>query len=371
MDETGRGAGRRVAAVGIPALALLGLVLYLTAPARPPVAAPEPPADPEAQTAATAEAAPPSPAAASAPAFDVVRVEPGGSTVVAGTAAPGAEVTIYADAEPLAQATADHEGNFVAIFDAPASAAPQVLTLGATDAAGRAMTSSDTVLLLPPAPPPAPEPAALASTGRSEAGTSVAATTPTVTPEPGPPAVAATAILRADSVEAGPTAAGPVEDRDVTLGSISYAAAGEVALAGLGTAGSLVRTYVDDRLAHEARVGADGRWSADIADVAEGVYTLRIDQLDAMGQVGSRVETPFQRDFPRAPLPRPGAPGSTEAAGAVTVQPGHNLWTLARMHYGSGMYYTQIFTANRALIRDPNLIYPGQLFDLPELDGAE
>ena len=129
MDETGRGAGRRVAAVGIPALALLGLVLYLTAPARPPVAAPEPPADAGTHSAAapamTPEAAPtPSPAAASAPAFDVVRVEPGGSAVVAGTAAPGAEVTIYAGAEPLAQATADHEGNFVAIFDAPASAAP-------------------------------------------------------------------------------------------------------------------------------------------------------------------------------------------------------------------------------------------------------
>ena len=50
----------------------------------------------------------------------MVRVEPGGSAVVAGTAAPGAEVTIYADAAPLAQATADADGNFVAIFQAPA-----------------------------------------------------------------------------------------------------------------------------------------------------------------------------------------------------------------------------------------------------------
>jgi nucleoid-associated protein YgaU len=168
-----------------------------------------------------------------------------------------------------------------------------------------------------------------------------------------------------------PTAAGPVADRDVMLGSISYAEAGAVTLAGVGTAGSLIRAYVDDSLADEAKVGADGRWSMDLATVAQGIYTLRIDQLDAEGRVESRVETPFQRDFPRAPLPRPGPPGPTDAAGAVTVQPGHNLWTLARLHYGSGVHYTQIFTANRALIRDPDLIYPGQIFDLPEMDGDE
>ena len=52
----------------------------------------------------------------------------------------------------------------------------------------------------------------------------------------------------------------------------------------------------------------------------------------------------------------------------MTVQPGNNLWTLARLHYGSGVLYTQILTANRDLIRDPDLIYPGQIFAMPETD---
>jgi nucleoid-associated protein YgaU len=106
-------------------------------------------------------------------------------------------------------------------------------------------------------------------------------------------------------------------------------------------------------------VDADGRWEIGLGDVDQGLYTLRIDAVDAEGRVESRLETPFQRDLPR---PRPGAePGSV-----VVVQPGTNLWTLARIHYGSGVLYTQIFTANRDLIRDPNLIYPGQIFALPE-----
>ena len=79
------------------------------------------------------------------------------------------------------------------------------------------------------------------------------------------------------------------------------------------------------------------------------------------------METPFQRDYPDAPRRRPGRPGVP----SVTVQPGHNLWTLARQRYGSGTMYTQIFTANREQIREPDLIYPGQIFSMPEPDAAE
>jgi nucleoid-associated protein YgaU len=180
--------------------------------------------------------------------------------------------------------------------------------------------------------------------------------------------VAVTAILRPEGVEVVPTEPGPGPGpRRVTLASISYAEAGEITLAGIGTAGAMLRAYVDGDFAEQAKVGEDGRWSMELGDVAEGIYTLRIDQLGDDGRVASRVETPFQRDFPRAPLPRPGAAGP---GASVTVQPGHNLWTLARTHYGSGVLYTQIFTANRELIRDPDLIYPGQIFALPEIEAA-
>jgi nucleoid-associated protein YgaU len=180
--------------------------------------------------------------------------------------------------------------------------------------------------------------------------------------------VAATAVLREGAVEATPADSEP---RQVTLASISYAEAGEVTLAGLGTAGAVLRAYVDDSFAHEAKVGADGRWTMELGDVAEGVYTLRIDQLGPDGEVASRVETPFQRDYPAPPLPRPGTVAQPVDGSSVTVQPGNNLWTLARLHYGSGVMYTQIFTANRELIRDPDLIYPGQIFRMPAPDAAD
>ncbi|MGB0498210.1 MAG: LysM peptidoglycan-binding domain-containing protein [Rubricella sp.] len=53
----------------------------------------------------------------------------------------------------------------------------------------------------------------------------------------------------------------------------------------------------------------------------------------------------------------------------IVVQPGNNLWTIARQRYGDGFLYTQIFAANSDQIRDPDLIYPGQVFVLPQGEG--
>lgn len=53
------------------------------------------------------------------------------------------------------------------------------------------------------------------------------------------------------------------------------------------------------------------------------------------------------------------------AGGSIVVQPGHSLWRIARQTYGGGVLYTLIYTANAEQIRDPDLIYPGQVFQLP------
>ncbi len=51
---------------------------------------------------------------------------------------------------------------------------------------------------------------------------------------------------------------------------------------------------------------------------------------------------------------------------SVTVQPGNSLWQIAQERYGDGFLYVRVFDANRDQIRNPDLIYPGQVFDLPE-----
>ena len=76
----------------------------------------------------------------------------------------------------------------------------------------------------------------------------------------------------------------------------------------------------------------------------------------------SRIETPFSR----ADI------ADTEVAeGLVVVQPGNSLWRIARRVYGRGIEHTVIFQANRDQIREPELIYPGQIFVVPKPQGGE
>ncbi len=78
--------------------------------------------------------------------------------------------------------------------------------------------------------------------------------------------------------------------------------------------------------------------------------------MDKKGKVVARVEFPFSLAQPIKGL----------AAGAfVVVQPGNSLWRLARRTYGAGLSYSVIYKANKKQIKDPNLIYPGQVFSLP------
>ena len=47
------------------------------------------------------------------------------------------------------------------------------------------------------------------------------------------------------------------------------------------------------------------------------------------------------------------------------MQPGNTLWAIAEDSYGDGLKYVEVFQANRDKIRNPDLIYPGQIFEVP------
>ena len=49
-----------------------------------------------------------------------------------------------------------------------------------------------------------------------------------------------------------------------------------------------------------------------------------------------------------------------------TVQPGSTLWAIAKDSYGEGIEYFKVFEANKERIKDPDLIYPGQVFEIPD-----
>ncbi|MCC5999956.1 MAG: hypothetical protein JJU19_03725, partial [Pararhodobacter sp.] len=94
------------------------------------------------------------------PGFDVVRIAEDGGALVAGSALPGAGITLMVDGIDVAQAAADGAGQFVAIFALAPSDSVQLMTLEMVLADGQVIVSPDSVVLTPrPAPAPAGAPA--------------------------------------------------------------------------------------------------------------------------------------------------------------------------------------------------------------------
>ena len=176
-------------------------------------------------------------------------------------------------------------------------------------------------------------------------------------------------VLLADSegvkvVQGGTT--GPNVMTDVMFDTINYSKDGDVAVTGRGTPDSIVHFYLDNSPVASTAVDQTGYWSADLSDVEAGVYTLRLDQLDKSGKVSSRIESPFKREDRSVLVDQMQDIVSPARINVITVQPGNTLWAISRERYGRGILYVQVFDANKDKIRDPDLIYPGQIFDLPD-----
>lgn len=62
---------------------------------------------------------------------------------------------------------------------------------------------------------------------------------------------------------------------------------------------------------------------------------------------------------------KPKRPAAKKKTKTYTVKSGDCLWNIAKKFYGNGAQYTKIYNANRGKIKNPNLIYPGQVLTIP------
>ena len=154
--------------------------------------------------------------------------------------------------------------------------------------------------------------------------------------------------------------------QDVSVDAISYDEAGEVSLTGRGKPSQIVRIYLNNMPISTAAMDATGQWSTALSEIDAGIYTLRVDELDKTGNVVSRLETPFKRERREDLAAYLTSVDEPARINVVTVQPGNTLWAIARKRYGRGILYVRVFEENKDKIRNPDLIYPGQVFSLPD-----
>ena len=328
------------------------------------------------------------------PVFDVVRVDPEGNTVIAGRAQPNTKVQIRDGDKVIGEVISDGRGDWVFVPEARLAPGSRVLTLSTGKDGEKASNSKNAVVLVIPEPgkdiagakgggdrtplamvvprdqasgaPSRVIQAPVAAAG-APAEASSAPTEKTVTASALPSTEAQTnnggvRTFPEPATEGAGNSGDPskaVADAHppVSLDTIDYDDKGGVVFSGKAKPGDTVQVYVDNRLAGTATTDAEGRWTIlPTTGLQPGTHQIRVDQVAEKGAVLARIELPFVRAQPFTSLPN---------QSVVIIQPGNNLWRIAARVYGDGLRYTDIFQANADQIRNPDLIYPGQVFGLP------
>ena len=298
--------------------------------------------------------------------IDLARVKPDGAAVFAGTAAPNAKIRIFEGDILLGETIANANGEWVIVLEKSLAAGQHLISVamersdGTTEMADRSLAveiyqDTETKPLVALLPETATEVPVLIQSPDDVDKTKSAATASEAT---------ASGTIVADAAEAAP--AKPQAKSQIAASQIAALApsaivwrdASRILISGTSRGG--VRVTVNDAKGQfgEALVLADGAWQvAGSLDMDMAVNQLRFALFDDANQIIARYDLPVKaRDLAK------GQDGSP----LVVVNKGDMLWRIAYHQLGEGVKYVDIVRRNQQDIADPDLIYPKQIFAVPQ-----
>ena len=98
-------------------------------------------------------------------------------------------------------------------------------------------------------------------------------------------------------------------------------------------------------------------------DVGAAHYTLEMKEYRKVSV--TKYTKPAKPNKPPKKDPPKKRPSNKKKPKTYKVKSGDCLWNIAKKFYGNGALYTKIYNANKSKIKNPNLIYPGQVLTIP------
>jgi hypothetical protein len=240
----------------------------------------------------------------SVPTFDTIRVEPDGSTVMAGRGMPSADVTVMLDGQALGTTRTDGGGAWVFVPEEPLPAGDHDLTLRMQMADAEPVDSHQSVALK--VPEHGGDEALVVLNDPNQASKVLQKPPVADVGQESSTAQAAPSGTEVEVASASPStgesATVPLQTADtpLSLNTVDYNDAGDIIFSGQAPANSSVRLYVDNKSVGDAKVDATGAWTfAGRSQIQPGTHTLRIDQLASGAKVAQRIELPFVRAEPQ------------------------------------------------------------------------
>ena len=324
--------------------------------------------------------------------IDLARVKPDGAAVFAGTAAPNAKIRIFEGDILLGETVANANGEWVIVLEKSLAAGQHLISVamersdGTTEMADRSLAveiyqdteTKPLVALLPETETEVP--VLIQSPDDVDTVKPAAATSEAIVADAAKPAAAASEAIVADDAKpaaaampeitraapAKPQAKSPIVASQIATSQIAALApsaivwrdASSILISGTSRGG--IRVTVNDAKGQfgEALVLADGAWQvAGSLDMDIALNQLRFALFDDVNQIIARYDLPVKaRDLAK------GQDGSP----LVVVNKGDMLWRIAYQQMGKGVRYVDIVRRNKQDIINPDLIYPKQIFAVPQ-----
>ena len=335
---------------------------------------------------------PPNAAPAAPLTIDLARVKPDGAAVFAGTAAPNAKIRIFEGDILLGETVANANGEWVIVLEKSLAAGQHLISVamersdGTTEMADRSLAveiyqdteTKPLVALLPETETEVP--VLIQSPDDVDTAKPAAAASEAIVADAAKPAAAASEAIVADDAKlaaaampeitraapAKPQAKSQIVASQIATSQIAALApsaivwrdASSILISGTSRGG--IRVTVNDAKGQfgEALVLADGAWQvAGSLDMDIAVSQLRFLLFDDVNQIIARYDLPVKaRDLAK------GQDGSP----LVVVNKGDMLWRIAYQRMGKGVRYVDIVRRNKQDIINPDLIYPKQIFAVPQ-----
>lgn len=297
-------------------------------------------------------------AAPALPKFHVLRIERDGSAVIAGEAPANSRVEIIEEGAAIAETTSGAGGDFAIVLDTPLAPGIHELLIRAHPEGQDPVISAEAGLIHVPGSPSEEATVVVVEAGKASRVLQKQKPAPAVE------------VASAETVEEpAPIAPVLIEAADVENGKIF--------IAGTGAPGYMVRMYLDGKHIGDTGIQDTGAYLYEGTTTLDpGTYAVRADMVEkGESDVVARAEVELvHQPVVVAEAPEPveetaateEAPAKIKTGASVIIRRGDSLWTVSRRNYGEGVRYTTIFEANRDQIRNPHLIFPGQVLKLPD-----
>ena len=314
----------------------------------------------KALAALTGGAAPTTEAAAKSlvPSFDVLRVEPDGSTVIAGSAEPNAKLEIVDGEKVVTTTNVGPSGDFAAVLDNPLPPGDHELVLRATGKDGKPVNSEEvatvsvpkddsTQLLAMVSKPGTASRIITAPSAKQGRVTAAGQNAPaanaqgnaTNTPDAKPQQDGSNTVASANPAAGTTTPPATTDGQlDVMVNAVEIEN-DHIFVAGTTKPHAKVRAYADDKLIGEIVAGADGHFVVDgVMPLTVGDHKIRVDVLDDAGKVVVRTSVNFTRpegNQVTVAAQTPAASGAQTQSAAAAMVP-LDEGELAKLREGAG-----------------------------------